>query len=321
MANHRLGLIGAGAFTAFSLEAYQKHLPELVLAGITDPEPSRAQALANQFQIAQVYSTTAELLADQTIDVVAILTPPNTHFALAMEALSAGKHLLVEKPIAFNVSDAQQLLATADANNAQLTANLVLRFHPFHQELAKIQQEGKFGALQQINTSAQLAEYPPDHWYWNPAISGGFFLNTFCHFLDLYGYIWGQFAKDWHSVGNDKQGFTLIGQFADHSHAALTANLHATNGQEQVRSIYMFEQAVVETNGWFPNEMITTPRHGNVERQLFDDKLAGYHKALADVMADLLSRIEQPGHSSVITHQDLLQAVASPTRAAENCLQ
>lgn len=321
MANHRLGLIGAGAFTAFSLEAYKQHLPTLELAAITDPEPGRADAVAAQFGIARVYPTTAELLADQTVDVVAILTPPNTHFALAMEALSAGKHLLVEKPIAFTPADAQKLLETAASHNAQLTANLVLRFHPFHQELAKIQKEGKFGTLQQISTSAQLAEYPPEHWYWQPAISGGFFLNTFCHFLDLFDYIWGGLAKDWFSTGSEKAGFTVVGQYLNGGQASLAANLHATNSQEQVRTTYVFEQAIIETNGWFPNEMITTPRHGTVERQLLDDKLAGYHKALADVMADLLARIDQPGQPGVITHQDLLQAVASPTRAAENCLQ
>jgi len=243
-----LGIIGAGAFSEFCLTSYSRHLPRLKFGGVYDTEVSLAKKLAQKFSIPRVYSDHQELLTDPLIQFLLILTPPNTHYDLTLAGLKAGKHILVEKPIAFTPTQARQLIGEAQKRNLQLGANLVLRFHPFHRQLRKLAASKKVGSLRQIATTALLAEYPQDHWYWQPAISGGFFLNTYCHFLDLYDFVVGAPAKRLYSAGSEDYGRTIIANFPKAS-ATLTVNLHTSNAGESVRTIYAFEKATVTTEG------------------------------------------------------------------------
>lgn len=316
----KLGIIGAGAFTEFCLTAYRESIPNLIFKAITDLDQSAAERLAEKFSIPTVAKSVTELLADPTIDVVLILTPPNTHFELAQAALRAGKHVLVEKPIAFSVPEATKLLELADQNQLQMTANLVLRYHPFHQQLAQMVASGELGALRQISTTALLAEYPADHWYWQPAISGGFFLNTHCHFLDLYSYIFGRYPQSVTAAGTEAIGQTIISAY-DPGLATLNVNVHVTGDQEDVRTTYVFERAVVTTVGWLPATMTITQPNGEQQSQTTGEKIALYRQLLAAVMVDLIKRIADPDLQTPIDHTALLETVRVPTRAAENQLR
>ncbi len=315
---HKLGIIGAGAFTDFSLSGYTEYLPELILAGITDPKTELAEAMAKQYGIENVYPSVDALLANQQIDVILILTPPNTHFDLARTALEAGKHVLVEKPIAFSPEDAQTLISLAQSKNLQLTANLVLRHHPFHQELRQTVTDGRFGALKQIVTTALLARYPEGHWYWDEHISGGFFLNTFCHFLDLYDFVTGQNPTKLASTGSVESGHVITATYPNSSIASLNINLNATNDQEMVQTVYVFDQAVVTTSGWLPAHMTIHQEGIEPTTQTAPEKLGLYRQALSQIMADLLKRVDNPVAETAITHQTLLNAVVNPTRASQN---
>ena len=317
MSKHRLGIIGAGAFTDFSLSAYQD-LPNVTLAAITDPKLDAAKKLADQYGIQKTYVSNEELLADPDLDVVAVLTPPHTHNAIARQALEQNKHVLVEKPIAFTIPEAEALIQTAEQKKLQLTANLVLRHHPFHQEIATAVSDQRYGRLRQVITTALLARYPEDHWYWDKAISGGFFLNTFCHFLDLYDYVTGKQPVELDSRGDVETGYVITAQYPDGPVASLSANLKVTNDQELVETVYVFEQAVIKTTGWLPHQMTLTPETGTTSVLKAEEKLSLYRKILAEILSDLLKRVENPAQKTLITHHALLQAVVNPTRAEQN---
>ena len=119
----RVGVIGAGHFGRFhalKLAAAKR----AVLAGVTDTDPARAQALARE--------TCAPALALKDLlaasDAVVIAAPAEAHFALAAEALSAGKHVLVEKPIAASLDQADELAARAKAGGRVLQVGHLVRY-------------------------------------------------------------------------------------------------------------------------------------------------------------------------------------------------
>ncbi len=305
MANTKqLALIGAGAFSDFCLQAYRRHLPGLEVAAVFDTNTDLAKSFAASHQISVVTTSIAELLAIPS-DAVVILTPPNTHFDLGRQALAAGKNALIEKPIAFTFEQANELATIAKQNNCRITANLVLRYHPINQQIRSFVQNKTYGQLRSITTIANLAAYPADHWYWEPKISGGFFLNTYTHFFDLYRFISQEEFIGGTSAGDAQTGHDISLQF-EQTTAHLTTNLHTKNVDELVQTTYNFDKATITTNGWFPETIaITTPGQLPQTTTVSEPKEQLYGKVLANILADLLSPPAEP----VVTPHDLLEAV------------
>ncbi len=318
MSKFKLGTIGAGAFTEFVLESYQKYLSGLALAAITDPNTEAAQRLAEKFGINTITASNEELLMNPEVNLILVLTPPNTHFEIANQVLNAGKDLLIEKPIAFTVSEAEQLIKLADKKKLKLSANFVLRHHPFHKMISRFVKDKTYGELKEIQTTALLAEYPADHWYWKKEISGGFFLNTFCHFLDLYDYIFGEVAHQSSSTGSADKSYLINSQYSNSREAHLSANLHVTNEQEKVETKYTFDQATITTEGWLPQSLTFSKPDGSTEVKSIDDKNQLYQQLLAQIMAELIERIENPETNSIITNQILLNSVVNSIRSEHN---
>ncbi len=316
----RLGIIGAGAFARYTLAAYRAHIPDLEFVAIASRTRSRAEAVAAEFGIAGVESDNQSLFSREDLDIIAILTPPQTHYMLAKAALEQGKHVMVDKPVAFTAKQALELVELAWERGLQLTTNLVLHVHPLNRRVRQLTEDGELGSLRQIITTALLARYPEDHWYWQPEISGGFFLNTFAHFLDLFDFVAGEEATDLCSAGNAENGYTLLATYPSGVHAAFCAGLQVSNANEIVRSTYVFEHGIVESRGWLP-ESLTIRAEGEAPVTVQGGpKEAEYRACLAAIMADLLKRIAAPHTVSElgIDLHVVCNSVRTPVRCEES---
>lgn len=315
MAN--LGLLGAGAFGEFSLEAYRR-IPNLKIKKIYDPDLERATKVARRYQIDEVSKSVDDLLADRSIVAVIVLTPPNTHESLGRQIIESNKSALIEKPIAFTAEAARAIIDQAETRKLHLTANLVLRQHPFHLKIKEISRKKIFGSLRSISSTALLASYPTDHWYWDRALSGGFFINSYCHFIDLYGFIAGHEL----TKGNNRAtsvGHDILLSYGEIS-ASLTTNLHVSNNQEFVQTVFSFDSAVITTTGWFPKTMTIAPKNQARKNHALSNKEANYQKALSSILEELLSRIDGKTQDLVIEHDDLYRAVLDPILVEKNSL-
>ncbi|MBL8550349.1 MAG: Gfo/Idh/MocA family oxidoreductase [Hyphomonadaceae bacterium] len=110
MSGFRAGVIGAGAFGRHHARKYADDT-RVSFAGVYDPDGEKAEMLAQMHQ-ATAFETPDALMA--AVDMVTIASPPATHAAMAKLALAAGKHVLVEKPLAASVADGEELVALAD---------------------------------------------------------------------------------------------------------------------------------------------------------------------------------------------------------------
>jgi predicted dehydrogenase len=126
--NLRIGVIGAGRI------AQVAHLPAIekasgvTLVGISDPSPTLASGVAARYGVTPFTET--EALLAQDIDAVIIATPDRLHHPLGMLALGAGKHVLMEKPLAATSAEAQALAAAAAAKNLTLQTGAMKRHDP-----------------------------------------------------------------------------------------------------------------------------------------------------------------------------------------------
>jgi len=150
----------------------------------------RAQAFANKHGIERAYGSYEELAGDPDIDIVYIASPHSEHLEHALVAIGAGKHVLIEKPIAVSADEARQIQAAAKAAGLFAMEALWSRFLPQHSIVAQLIADGVLGEIRSASADFGVAfTYDPQHRIFNPALGGGGLLDLgvypgwFLHFV------------------------------------------------------------------------------------------------------------------------------------------
>src|ERR1700710_1740722 len=126
----RVGVLGAGAWARSAhLPGYRRD-PRCRVVAIADTEIDRARAAAQEFDIPTVTADAHELLDRADIDLVDVCTPSHTHFELAWAALEAGKHVLCEKPVAYDYHDTIRARDLARRKSLKTKVGLTFRYSP-----------------------------------------------------------------------------------------------------------------------------------------------------------------------------------------------
>jgi predicted dehydrogenase len=185
-----LGLVGAGNFGAFCLQAYDE-MPEVTVVAVADVDLERARSVAPLGS--HVLGGYQALLADPAVQIVAINTPPFLHGVMARQAAEAGKHVFVEKPLATSLEEAKAALRAARAAGVRLGIDYVLRHHPLHRVAAKVVRSAALGEFQHwsLENFASDDALLPDHWFWDSERSGGIHVEHGVHFFDLCNHLVG----------------------------------------------------------------------------------------------------------------------------------
>lgn len=155
----RVALLGAGSW------AQRAHLPgfaadsrcEVVV--IVDPELDRADALAAEFDVTETSTDWESIIARSDIDVVDICTPSATHWELAWSALSAGKHVLCEKPVAFDYQDTRRAAELARSKGLKTKLGFTFRYSPAMQYMKALIDEGFVGTPYIFNGYEQNSQW------------------------------------------------------------------------------------------------------------------------------------------------------------------
>ena len=141
----RVGVLGAGAWAEFAhLPAYKRD-PRCELVAIADPVVERAKAFAEKFGIPNVYASHRELIARADIDLVDVCTPSATHFELSWAALEAGKHVLCEKPVAYDYRDTIRASELAKRQGVKTKLGFTFRDSPAMQYMKQLIDDGFVG--------------------------------------------------------------------------------------------------------------------------------------------------------------------------------
>ena len=118
------------------------------LEAIVEPDNSVAQSIAAKHSTRR--EELGDILRDSRIDAVVVATPASSHYQLARQALEAGKHVFVEKPLALDVKQGQELCELTELHDRRLMVGHVLQYHSGFQKLKEIVQSGQLGRLQYI---------------------------------------------------------------------------------------------------------------------------------------------------------------------------
>jgi UDP-N-acetylglucosamine 3-dehydrogenase len=207
----RVGVIGIGAWGKNHVRVFSE-LEGVILAGIVDQDVQRAKTFAHKFNT-NSYPTTEELLKQDDIDAVTICTPTVTHADLALQAIEAGKHLLLEKPMTDTVQQAQRVLDAAKSTDTILMVGFVERFNPSVNTAAQIIDEEKVGELV-LGSARRLGPFVPGR-----VADIGIIKDLAIHDIDIARFLAKQEATSVYAIAGQ-----LYHKYEDHANLVIRFN-------------------------------------------------------------------------------------------------
>lgn len=156
-----VAIAGCGQITRRRHAPEYQSNPYAVIRGFYDHTISRAEEMAARYG-GRVYETYEELLADEAVEAVSVCTPNFLHSEMSIRALDAGKHVLVEKPIAESAQRANQMIEAQRRSGKVLMPGHNQRFIPAHQRAKELLGSGMIGDV--ISISANFKHRGPEHW-------------------------------------------------------------------------------------------------------------------------------------------------------------
>jgi predicted dehydrogenase len=184
----RIGLIGAGAVVQVAHMPVLKKLKQVELAAICDSDLPKARALATRFGIPDVFDDIEDLLAHERIDALLIATPNHLHESHILAALSAGAHVLVEKPLALSAAAGQKIAKAAEKRDRVVMVGMTHRYRPDVQAVRSFVQNGELGEIDSIRSSWHVARPARTALGWRQRrdeAGGGVMLDLGLTMLDL----------------------------------------------------------------------------------------------------------------------------------------
>jgi len=188
----RVGVVGCGAIGRLHVGAYRRL--GAAVAGVADPIPGRARALAAEHDVPVAVEDYRALLERDDVDAVSVCVPTALHAEVAVASARAAKHVLVEKPIALTEAEADEIAAACQLAGVTLMVGQSARFDAINLELKALVSEGGIGRPVVLHTFAHHG------WFWrsgwrgwqiDPARSGGHLVHNGVHEIDLACWLFG----------------------------------------------------------------------------------------------------------------------------------
>jgi myo-inositol 2-dehydrogenase/D-chiro-inositol 1-dehydrogenase len=194
----RVGIIGAGRIGKIHAENLATRIPGAVVTAIADTNLTAAKELAEKLHIEKVYDDYRKIMADPTIDAVAICSSTDTHAKFMTEAAEAGKHIFCEKPIDHGLEKIDRALAAVKKAGVKCQIGFNRRFDPNFKKVKDLVTAGKIGDLHILRITSRDPAPPPVEYV---KVSGGMFLDMTIHDFDMARYLSGSEVVEVYAAG------------------------------------------------------------------------------------------------------------------------
>lgn len=332
MKTWNFGIIGCGSVADFHMEAIRQ-IEGAALTVVSSRNEDAAKAAAKREGCA--WTTDYQQLIRRTdVDIVCVTTSSGSHARIGLDVLNAGKHLVIEKPIAMNGKDAADLVRTAKERGVTLSVISQRRFEAQHQAVKRVLEEGALGKLLLAEVAIPFyrtqAYYDSADWRGTIAEDGGSLMNQGIHSLDLL--LWfagevrsviGQIATQTHEMEAEDLGLAIV-QFQSGALGTIMASTSIQPGFAATINLYG-ELGTIKLEGhsivhWtVPGRSKPTWIHSATYGGVTDPRsiASEFHQSQ---LIDIISSIETGG-SPLVTGEDGLRSVQLVEAIYESALQ
>jgi predicted dehydrogenase len=325
----RVGVVGAGGFGLFCLDAYRQ-AGDISVAAVADPKLAGTAPRTHPDVV--IAADWRSLLEDPAIEAIHLATPPALRAEIAVPALQAGKSVFCEKPLALSLREADEMLEAARLAGRGVGVDYVLRHHPAFEVVARLAASGLLGTLRTFSLQNFAQALPGDHWMWDTERSGGILVEHGVHFFDAYGQLAGAPEEVWGSAPR-KEAVEATVRYAGGAVGRYYHEFAWPTQIERTQGLLFFERGYVEIDGWIPERVrgrvqTSAAALESVVRRLglslelregsgaaafdvrFPDRQAAYRSAIVDGMRDLVAKHREPSHRMVVSAHDARESLA-----------
>lgn len=322
MSDKRWGVavLGCGSIGEMHVRAFRE-LPSARVVGVSSRRVARAREVAASVGCAFTDDPHA-LIADPAVDLVAITTSSGSHAGLALAALEAGKHVVIEKPMAMTSADAARIVE--QARDAGLVVSVISqrRFEAQHQAIRRLVDEGALGRLLLLEAACPYFRtqeyYDSADWRGTTTADGGALMNQAIHSVDLLLWLGGpaqsvfaRTATQTHEMEAEDLALALV-TFENGAYGSLMASTSVRPGFPPTLALYGTE-GTIKLEGatilhWTVPGVPPPQATDGASAGVSSPRLAS-HEHHKTQLAELLDALAQ-GRSPAVTAEDGLRAVA-----------
>ena len=333
----RVAIVGTGAFGRFCIDAYRRSGDIEVVAAVD----SDAEALKQVDGSLRRELDWRPVVADQSIEVLHLATPPWVRGEVARAALQAGKSVFCEKPLALTLDEADAMIAAARERGVALGIDYVMRHLPAYRLLEACAASELFGALRTVSFQNFAQAVPRGHWFWDRAKSGGILVEHGVHFFDAYGRLAGRPAQVQATTPRAEAVDVLV-RYESGVVGRFYHEFAFPREVERAEGISFFDHGYVQIEGWIPvrvhGRVLAPPeRVDEIGRRLrlamhvsqdtatgftvsFPDRDRSYGDAIVAGMREMIRRHRDPSFAMTVSAEDgraSLELALTARRAAD----
>ena len=181
MQKTKVAILGAGFISDIHLECYHRFVPEAEVVAVYTRDAAKAKAFAEKHHLPKWYDDMDKLTNESGCDVVDICLPNFLHHTATLKAASAGKHIIIEKPLAVTLEEADEMIAACKNAGVKLMYAEELCFAPKYERVRHLVNEGAIGDIYMLKQSEKHSG-PHSDWFYDIKLSGGgVLMDMGCH--------------------------------------------------------------------------------------------------------------------------------------------
>ena len=314
----RIGVVGAGRAGMIHARAFHAAVDDAVLVGVSDPDPE-ARADAARVLGGPAFADHRELL-ESGLDGVVVVAPTTFHRDIVVEALTAGTHVLCEKPMAMTVAECEDMIAAAESASATLQIGFMRRFDAGFRRAKDLVDQGRIGAVVMVK-SLTRGPSTPRPWMYDIAASNGPLAEVSSHDIDALRWLSGSEVMSLYAVAGNFRSDEARADWPDFYDTVLLStrmrngSLGLVDGAQGVRYGYDSRVEILGTHGRIDVGSLEANRvvvheHDGVSRQ---DIVPSWRDLYSDAYvaeAAAFVRAIREGTEPLVTGRDGLAAVA-----------
>jgi predicted dehydrogenase len=232
----RWGIVGCGDVTEVKSGPAFNKIAHSELVAVMRRDGAKARDYAQRHGVRRWYDDAQKLIDDADVDAVYVATPPSTHKQYALAAIAARKPVYIEKPMAMNAAECEEIVRAGAVANVPVFVAYYRRRLPRFLKVQELLRDGAIGAVRLVNvlvhTQHEASYRDPANlpWHVRPEISGGgLFVDIGCHTLDLLDFLLGPIASACGQISNQ---------------------LRAYPAEDSVAMAFAFDSGVLGTGSW-----------------------------------------------------------------------
>jgi len=186
MQRTKVAILGAGFITDIHMESYHRFIPEAEVVAVYARKIDKAKEFAAKYKIPKWYDNIDKAISDSGCEVVDICLPNYLHAEATLKAAAAGKHIIIEKPLAVTLEEADAMIAACKKAGVQLMYAEELCFAPKYERVRQMVNEGAIGKIYMLKQSEKHSGPHTDWFYDIKFAGGGVMMDMGCHALGWF---------------------------------------------------------------------------------------------------------------------------------------